>query len=39
PNTKLNVCARNVAQIYHETAEERLTQLIFCDRVAIRCYK
>ena len=32
PNTKLNVCARNVAQIYHETAEERLTQLIFCDQ-------
>ena len=32
PNTKLNVCARNVADIYHETAEKRLTQLIFCDQ-------
>lgn len=32
PNTKLNICARNVAKIYHETAENRLTQLIFCDQ-------
>ena len=32
PNTKLNLCAENVAQIYHETAEKRLTQLIFCDQ-------
>jgi len=32
PNTKLNACARNAAQIYHETAEKRLTQLIFCDQ-------
>ena len=32
PDTKLNVCARNVAKIYHETAEQRLTQLIFCDQ-------
>ncbi|WMC93583.1 DUF6908 domain-containing protein [Kineothrix sp. MB12-C1] len=31
PNTKLNVCARKAAEIYHETAENRLTQLIFCD--------
>lgn len=31
-DTKLNVCARNVAQIYHETAEQKLTQLIFCDQ-------
>lgn len=31
-NTKLNACARNAAQIYHETAEKRLTQLIFCDQ-------
>lgn len=31
-DTKLNVCARNVAQIYHETAEGKLTQLIFCDQ-------
>ena len=32
PNTKLNVCARKTAEIYHETAEKRLTQLIFCDQ-------
>ncbi len=32
PDTKLNVCAKNVAQIYHETAEQKLTQLIFCDQ-------
>ncbi|QOX64418.1 helicase [Anoxybacterium hadale] len=31
PNTKLNVCARKAAEIYHETAEKRLAQLIFCD--------
>lgn len=32
PNTKLNVCARKAAEIYHETAKNRLTQLIFCDQ-------
>ncbi|MEG0944671.1 MAG: DEAD/DEAH box helicase family protein, partial [Angelakisella sp.] len=32
PTTKLNVCAKNVAEIYHETAENRLAQLIFCDQ-------
>lgn len=32
PDTKLNVCARNVASIYHETAEKKSTQLIFCDK-------
>ncbi|MDU4973372.1 MAG: helicase C-terminal domain-containing protein, partial [Hungatella hathewayi] len=32
PNTKLNVCAQNVASIYHETAEKKSTQLIFCDK-------
>lgn len=31
-NTKLNVCAAKVAEIYHETAENRLTQIIFCDQ-------
>ena len=30
-NTKLNVCARKVAEIYHQTAENKSTQLIFCD--------
>lgn len=32
PDTKLNVCAQNVASIYHETAEKKSTQLIFCDK-------
>jgi len=32
PNTKLNECARNTAKIYHETADKKLTQLIFCDK-------
>ncbi|MDD3228040.1 MAG: helicase-related protein [Oscillospiraceae bacterium] len=32
PNTKLNVCARKTAEIYHETTEKCLTQLIFCDQ-------
>ena len=29
--TKLVVCARDTAKVYHETAEKRLTQLVFCD--------
>lgn len=32
PDTKLNACARNVAEIYHDTAQKRSTQLIFCDK-------
>ena len=32
PDTKLNQCAGNVARIYHETAGEKLTQIIFCDQ-------
>ena len=31
PDTKLNQCVRNVTQIYHDTADEKLTQIIFCD--------
>lgn len=31
PDTKLNQCVKNVTQIYHDTAEEKLTQIIFCD--------
>lgn len=31
PNTKLNKCVENVARIYAETAEDKLTQIIFCD--------
>lgn len=29
--TKLVVCAKDTARVYHETAERRLTQLVFCD--------
>ena len=31
PETKLNRCVENVARIHVETAEDRLTQIIFCD--------
>ncbi len=32
PDTKLNICAREVAEIYHETKDRRFTQIIFCDK-------
>ncbi len=32
PDYKLNVCARKVAEVYHETAGDKLTQIIFCDQ-------
>ena len=31
PNSKVNACMENVLRIWQETAEERSTQLIFCD--------
>lgn len=31
PNSKLNLCVKNVLRIWRETASERLTQLIFSD--------
>lgn len=31
PNTKLNQCVNNVFQIWQDTAEDKLTQIIFCD--------
>ncbi|MBR4320182.1 MAG: hypothetical protein IKP69_09090, partial [Oscillospiraceae bacterium] len=31
PQTKLNQCVENTARIYSETAEKKLTQIIFCD--------
>ena len=37
--SKVNVCAGNIYRIWEDTKEQRLTQLVFCDRVAIRCYK
>ena len=39
PNSKLNVCVQNVLKIWEEGKDQKLTQLLFCDRVAIRCYK
>ena len=31
PNSKLNVCVRNVLRIWEEGKADRLTQLLFCD--------
>ena len=31
PDSKVNVCVQNVYDIYNETAEHRLAQMIFCD--------
>ncbi|MDE6034363.1 MAG: hypothetical protein K2G36_00415 [Ruminococcus sp.] len=31
PDTKLNKCVENVVCIHAETAEDKLTQIIFCD--------
>lgn len=31
PETKLNKCVENVSRIHAETADEKLTQIIFCD--------
>ena len=37
--SKVNACVGEVYRIWSETAEQRSAQLLFCDRVAIRCYK
>ena len=39
PNSKAAKCAENVFEIWQRTVDKRSTQMIFCDRVAIRCYK
>ena len=31
PGSKVNLCAQNVFKIWEETAENRLTQIVFCD--------
>ena len=31
PNSKVNVCARKVAEIYHTTSEQKGTQIVFSD--------
>ena len=39
PTSKVNMCVDNIHRIWEEGQEQKLTQLVFCDRVAIRCYK
>ena len=39
PASKVNMCVENVFRIWEDGQADKLTQLIFCDRVAIRCYK
>ena len=39
PGSKVNMCVENVFRIWENGQADKLTQLIFCDRVAIRCYK
>ena len=37
--SKVGACADNVFDIWQRTADRRSTQMVFCDCVAIRCYK
>ena len=37
--SKINACVDNIYRIWEETADKKSSQLVFCDRVAIRCYK
>ena len=37
--SKLNACVNEMFKTWEKGKEKRLTQLFFCDRVAIRCYK
>ncbi len=39
PDHKVNVAAENIYSIWEKTADRRGTQLVFCDRVAMCCYK
>ena len=39
PGTKVNQCVNNIMQIWRDGEADKLTQLVFCDSVAIRCYK
>ena len=39
PNSKVNACIDNVYRIWEKHADTKAAQLIFCDSVAIRCYK
>ena len=37
--TKVNRCVGNILQYWRDGDNQKLTQLVFCDSVAIRCYK
>ena len=37
--SKVGACAENAFDIWQRTADRKSTQMVFCDRVAIRCYK
>ena len=39
PESKIAVCAEKSYEIWKDTAAQKSAQLIFCDCVAIRCYK
>ena len=38
-NSKAATCVEKAYEIWQDTKEQKSAQLIFCDRVAIRCYK
>lgn len=37
--SKVNLCVENILQVWKDGEADKLTQLVFCDSVAIRCYK
>ena len=37
--SKINACVDNIYRIWEENADKKSAQLVFCDCVAIRCYK
>ena len=39
PGSKVTACVEKVLAIWKDGQADRLTQMIFCDSVAIRCYK
>ena len=39
PSSKVNRCVDNIFRIWQDGQADKLTQLVFCDCVAIRCYK
>ena len=39
PGSKVSVCAEKSYEIWKDTVVQKSAQIIFCDCVAIRCYK